>query len=55
MIMGSWCTIYYKFLIGWVAVQYRWILDESVQYLGESEEINIHSIYLYRHCIYEGK
>ena len=26
-----------KLLIGWVAIQYHWILDESVQYLGESE------------------
>ena len=25
------------YLIGWVAVQCHWILDESVQYLGESE------------------
>ena len=25
------------YLIGWVAVQYHWILDESVPYLGESE------------------
>ena len=39
MIMGSWCTIYNKFLIGWVAVEYHWISDESVQYLGESEDI----------------
>ena len=27
----------YIYLIGWVAVQYHWILDESVPYLGESE------------------
>ena len=38
MIMGAWCTIYNKFLIGWVAVQYHWTLDESVLYLGESED-----------------
>ena len=25
------------YLFGWVAVQYHWILDESVQYLGESK------------------
>ena len=29
------CT--YIYLIGWIAVQYHWILDESVPYLGESE------------------
>ena len=27
----------YIYLIGWVAIQYHWILDESVPYLGESE------------------
>ena len=34
------CSIHnaqYIYLIGWVAVQYHWILDESVQYLCESE------------------
>ena len=36
-IMGAWCVMYNKFLIGWVAVQYHWILDESVPYLGGSE------------------
>ena len=25
------------YLIGWVAIQYHWVLDESVQYVGESE------------------
>ena len=39
MITAACRTIYNKFLIGWVAVQYHWILDESVQYLGKSEEI----------------
>ena len=29
----SYIHVYY--LIGWVAVQYCWILDESVLYLGE--------------------
>ena len=31
-------TIFYhiNYLIGWVAIQYHWILDESVLYLGES-------------------
>ena len=29
--------IEYIYIIGWVAVQYHWILDESVPYLGESE------------------
>ena len=27
----------YIYLIGWVAVQYHWILDKSVLYLGEPE------------------
>ena len=26
------------YLIGWVAVQYHWILDESVQYLSGSSK-----------------
>ena len=31
-------TIFYhiNYLIGWVAIQYHWILGESVLYLGES-------------------
>ena len=30
-------AVIYIYIIGWVAVQYHWILDESVPYLGESE------------------
>ena len=28
--------VYIIYLIGWIAVQYHWTLDESVQYLYES-------------------
>ena len=34
VVVHSFVQIY---LIGWVAVQYHWTLDESVPYLGESE------------------
>ena len=38
MIMGAWCTIYNKFLIGWVAIQYHWTLDSSCLYLARPSD-----------------
>ena len=47
----------YIYLIGGVAIQYHWILDESVLYLGESEgrakykqdESNVHRYWTATH------
>ena len=38
MIMAAWYTIYNKFLIGWVAVQYHCTLDSSCLYLARPSD-----------------
>ena len=38
MIMAAWHTIYNKFLIEWVAVQYHWTLDLSCLYLARPSD-----------------
>ena len=38
MIMGAWCTVHNKFLIGWAAIQYHWTLGSSCLYLAHPSD-----------------